>query len=330
MKDFNHTFSFSTDWRKKFLDELGGYIESDQRIMSFKPPIAEGETFFMEIAPGFAVLLIDAVLNIPLRLVRLPSEGDFWIIYYDLSDDINRHTVNKSNFEVGDSSKFGLGVIDSRIVSSYNIEMGNHLYSLRLFIDKKLMKTYLNKSKLTEEFKDVFDRRKKKIFFYKNIDSRSKVALFNLKQQRINDFYFEFEIKSSAYQLLGYFLERINVEVAAKMIYEKDAEALEKSQDFLISQLYLSFPGIEKLATKANMSASKYNKAYKAMYGSSPATFFKQEKLKLATELLLSGKFKYISEVVFEMGYNKTTYFTLLYKNNFGVLPSEIFVKRED
>lgn len=192
------------------------------------------------------------------------------------------------------------------------------------------MQTYLNKSNLKEEFKDVFDRKKKKIFFYKHIDSRSKVALFKLKQQRINDFFFEFEIKSTAYQLLGYFLERTNLEITSKTFYEKDAEALEKSQDYLMSQLYLSFPGIEKLAAIAHMSASKFNKAYKDRYGTSPASFFKQEKLKVATELLLSGKFRYISEVVFEMGYNKTTYFTLLYKNNFGILPSEIFVKRED
>ena len=53
----------------------------------------------------------------------------------------------------------------------------------------------------------------------------------------------------------------------------------------------------------------------------SPALFFKNEKLLLAKELLESGDFKLISDVAYELGYNKTTYFSSIFRNHFGVLP---------
>ncbi|WP_430613103.1 helix-turn-helix domain-containing protein [Flavobacterium sp. JP2137] len=328
--EVNHTFSLSHHWRAAFVEKLGARILADKRIMLFEQAAAKGETYFMEVAPGIFALLIDAEVQIPIRFTRMPSEDDFWIIYYDLSDNLNKHTVNKVHYDIGDNSKYGLGVIDSAIHSSYHTKVGSHIYSLRIFIEKNAMKDILKNVDLKEEFKDVFNKKKKKIFFYRYIDSRSKVVLYKLKQQAIQDLNFEFAVKSTVFNLLGYFLERVSARLPVKQAYEKDVEAVEKSQEFLLTNLYLSFPGNEELAQIAHMSPSKYNKIYKGIYGSSPALFFKNQKLKLANELLASGKYRYISEVVFELGYSKTTYFTMIYKKHFGFLPSRVFKKLED
>lgn len=327
---FKHTFSLSPQWRQKFVDELDAKILEDHRIMAFDEKMASGYCYFTEIIPGLSVLLIDAVINAPIEFTRLSSEDDFWIIYFHLSDSLNKHRIYQHNFEIGDHSKFGLGVIDSHISSTYCAGEQSSIYSLRIFIDKKLAAESLKNIELHEQFKGVFNRNKKKIFFYKHIDSRSKIELFTLKKQSINDANYELKIKSTVYNLLAYFFERVSEVSTTKVTYEKDVEAINRSQEFLISNLYQPFPGIDELSRIANMSASKYNKLYKLIYGMSPASYFKDTKLKLSKELLASGNYKYINEIALELGYSKTTYFTMIFKNNFGFLPSVIFVKKDD
>ncbi|MCP1994674.1 helix-turn-helix transcriptional regulator [Flavobacterium sp. HSC-61S13] len=327
---FKHTFSLSPQWRQKFVDELGATILNNPSIMEFDKKMASGNCFFTEIIPGLSVLLIDAVINTPIEFTRLASEDDFWIIYFDLSDTLNKHRINKHNFEIGDRSKFGLGVLDSHISSTYVADEHSCIYSLRIFIDKKLVAESLKKIDLNQQFKGVFDRNKKKVFFYKHIDSRSKIELFSLKKQSIKGPNYDLKIKSTVYNLLAYFFERASEVSTAKVTYEKDVEAINRSQDFLISNLYHPFPGIDELSRIANMSASKYNKLYKIIYGMSPASYFKDRKLELSRELLSSGHYKYINDIALELGYSKTTYFTMIFKNNFGYLPSVIFIKKEE
>lgn len=327
---FKHTFSLSPGWRQKFVDELSAKILDNQKIMEFDKTMATGYCYFTEIIPGLSVLLIDTVINAPIEFTRLASVDDFWIIYFDLSDNLNKHKIYKYNFEIGDRSNFGLGVIDSHISSTYFADEDSRIYSLRIFIDKKLVEQRLKNCDLNEQFKGVFNRNKKKIFFYKHIDSRSKIELFTLKKQFVKDPNYELKIKSTVYNLLAYFFERASEVSTAKVTYEKDIEAINRSQEFLISNLYHPFPGIEDLSRIANMSASKYNKLYKLIYGMSPASYFKNRKLDLSKELLSSGKYKYINDIALELGYSKTTYFTMIFKSNFGYLPSVIFLKKED
>lgn len=155
------------------------------------------------------------------------------------------------------------------------------------------------------------------------MDSRSKVLLHDFKQQKTEDFNYEILLKSVTYNLLGYLLEKLDINVPNKnAIFEKDHDAILKSQEFLLSNLIIPFPGIEILAKSANMSITKFKYAYRNVYGTSPAVFFRNEKLLLSRELLQSGKFNLVSEVASKLGYYKLAYFSVIYKKFFGVSPT--------
>lgn len=194
---------------------------------------------------------------------------------------------------------------------------------MRLFIRKSYIKTFFKNSEFENDVKDVFDEKEMKMFFYGNVDSRSKVELFNLKQLNINDANYDFLLKGVAFTLLGYLIERLSLKMPNSRVYrEKDLESVMFSQQYLLSNLLIPFPGIEILAKMANMSLTKFKNLYGDIFGITPGAFFKNEKLLLAKELLESGNFKLISDVACELGYNKTTYFSTVYKEYFGVLPS--------
>ncbi|MHC0442827.1 helix-turn-helix domain-containing protein [Flavobacterium sp. 3-210] len=321
--EFRHVFSLTEEWRKKFVDELGCTVVDE--LMIFSEDLALGSCYLAEIHSGLSVLVIDSVLKKPLRLTRIPSEDDFWIVYYDMSNTFSKHILEGVDHKIGYTSKLNFAIVDNQIGSTYLAAVGERFYSLRLFIRKSYMKSFFTGSEFRKDFKDVFDDKVNKMFFYGHIDSRSKIILHSLKQKSTNDPHYGLLIKGVSYNLLGYLIERLNSKMPKiGMHLEKDIQAVMVSQQQLLSNLLIPFPGTEFLANIANMSSTKYRNLYEDIFGMSPAKFFKNEKLLLAKELLESGDFNLVSDVSFELGYNKTAYFSAIYRDYFGVLPKTV------
>lgn len=323
--EFKHTASLTPEWQQDFVNDLGCTL-IDNKLMNFPKDKATGSGYFIEISQDISVLIVDVTLNEPMRFTRMPSEEDFWIVYYDLSDNFSKHFVDDIKHQIGYKSKLGFAIIDSHIKSTYVSVVGERSFSLRLYIRKSFIKNYFHDVILEQDFKNVFNDKKRKMFYYGHIDSRSKVELYNLKQQKMNDSNYEFSLKSVAYKLFGFFLERLNSNMPkAGSFLEKDLNAIMKTQEYLLSNLLMPFPGVKLLSGLAHMSISKYRSLYTNIFGMSPATFFKNEKLILAKELLESGDFILISDIAYELGYSKTSYFSLIYKKHYGNLPNEVF-----
>ncbi|MCC9070293.1 AraC family transcriptional regulator [Flavobacterium sp. F-65] len=321
--EFKHFYSITPAWQQKFVNELDAKIVDN--VMSLPPETASGSSYFLEILPDVSVDIIDLVLNRPIHFMRMPYEDDFWIVYYDLSESFSKHIVDDVSHKIGYKSKLNFAIVDNKIASSYLATVGERFYSLRLLIRKSYMKTFFNDSEFEKDFEEIFDDERKKMFFYGHIDSRSKVILHGLKQQNIDNPSYEFLLKGSVFTLLGYLIERLKAKMPnTGTHFEKDIDAVMLSQQYLLSNLASPFPGIEFLANIAHMSPTKYRSLYNTIFGMSPALFFKNEKLILAKELLESGDFKLISDVAYELGYNKTTYFSSIFRDYFGVLPHTV------
>lgn len=323
--EFKHTASLTLKGKQDFIDGLGCTI-IDNKIIHFPKKKVKGSGYFIELSSDVSVLIVDLTLNEPMRLTRMPSEEDFWIVYYDMSDNLNKHFIDNIKHKTGYKSKLGFAIIDSRLQSSYVSEVGERAYSLRLYIRKIYIKNYFHGAVLEKDFKNIFDNKKREMFYYGHIDSRSKVELHNLKQQSMSDSNYEFLLKSTAFKLFGYFLERLKIDMSNTGLFlEKDLKAIMKTQEYLMSNLLAPFPGVKVLSEIANMSISKYRILYENVFGVSAVSFFKKEKFVLAKKLLKSGEFKTISDIAFELGYHKTAYFSSLYRKHHGDIPSSVF-----
>ena len=71
------------------------------------------------------------------------------------------------------------------------------------------------------------------------------------------------------------------------------------------------------------MSESKFNKIFKAIYGDSYFSYLREQRLIMAKEMLQSKKFS-VSEVGFQVGYSNLSKFSKSFKDQFGILPSEV------
>ena len=70
------------------------------------------------------------------------------------------------------------------------------------------------------------------------------------------------------------------------------------------------------------MSRAKFYYKFKGLMNETPNSFFKKYKLNRAAELLKSGKYN-VSEVSDMVGFTSLSYFSVSFKKQFGVSPSD-------
>ena len=109
----------------------------------------------------------------------------------------------------------------------------------------------------------------------------------------------------------------------------KEPDAPEPEKKFLVKLNNLVFSNIsvsnlnsEMLAENMFMSKSQLNRKVKAITGMNTATYIKQSRLTHA-QILLRDPEKSIGEIVLMCGFESASYFTKLFKEKFGMTPSE-------
>ncbi|MFQ3597892.1 MAG: response regulator [Chloroherpetonaceae bacterium] len=80
---------------------------------------------------------------------------------------------------------------------------------------------------------------------------------------------------------------------------------------------------IEHIAEKVGLSRSQLHRKVKALTGKNITEFLQEARLKRAEELLKLGRWT-VSDVAYQVGYTNMSYFSKIFKDAFGVLPSEV------
>lgn len=322
---FTHTVTMDTDWRQDFIQKLGAKLLNPRQLV-LPEDMASGCSYFMEILPGLMVLVVDFTFHKSIEFTKIASSGDYCIAYYDISDEISIHKVNNDKHKIGYHSKLGMGIVDAALSSTYIPPVSERMYSFRLLISKKLIRKHLGNIIPESIIEETFTK-KNTFYFYSHIDSRTRVLLLKLKERNYEDTSYDLFLKATALQAFGSLIERVseNKFVLGKLS-ELDVQRVIRTQEYLMEQLLEKFPGTDVLVEIAGMSGSKYNRLFRKIFKTSPNSFFLQEKLLLARELLKSGRFSTIYEVAYELGYSKSDYFSATYKKKFGQLPNKDFI----
>ncbi|QQT24258.1 helix-turn-helix transcriptional regulator [Sphingobacterium spiritivorum] len=327
MRHIKHTYSLNPEWLYQLAHAFDTDIIDNKRSTLPKQH-GYGETIFLEIMPGFSIQLVDVVYTTAVKVTRIPTKEDMYVVYYDISDNFNQHIIDGTDHRVGYSSKFGMGFTDGKVESTFIPAVGKRNFYLRLFISKPLLQSMLAASKPVQEIEAIFDESKKVLSYYRHMESTTQLLLNDLKNRSFANPAFELLLRGISLQVFTNLIRRIrSYDDKLYKLPQQDLENMDKSIAYLTKDLQMDFPGIQKLAEIAGMSASKYKTLFKKIMKDTPQQFFLSEKLLLAKDLLNGGTFGSIREVALELGYNQSGYFAAAYRKKFNLQPGENFVK---
>jgi AraC-like DNA-binding protein len=87
-------------------------------------------------------------------------------------------------------------------------------------------------------------------------------------------------------------------------------------------------PSIQQLAKIAAVSESKLKKDFKTMYSFPIYEYFQKARMHAAQDKLLTGKYS-VKEVAMELGYSNLSNFTIAFKKEFNILPSQLLSQKK-
>ncbi len=106
-------------------------------------------------------------------------------------------------------------------------------------------------------------------------------------------------------------------------LHTEDIKRLFLASSYLRSPSAKELPSVEELASIANMSASKFKKTFKQLFGSSPMQFHHKIRMEYAKGELIAKR-KTPTDLSYEFGYSHPSNFTSAFKKYFNQLPSSL------
>lgn len=96
--------------------------------------------------------------------------------------------------------------------------------------------------------------------------------------------------------------------------------------NYMEAKIHGIFPGSNCLASLCHMSESAFNKKFRSIFNTTPAQYFKEQKMKEALQLLQLGQ--NVKDVARKQGYKDTSAFGRAFKQVYGKSPAA-FVKQD-
>ncbi len=103
---------------------------------------------------------------------------------------------------------------------------------------------------------------------------------------------------------------------------EQDRNFMDKLYELMEKHIAEQTLSVPTISHELLISHSKFNYKLKELTGETPGSFFRKFKLNRAAKLLREGKYN-VSEVAMMTGFGTVSYFSVAFKKQFGVSPSE-------
>jgi AraC-like DNA-binding protein len=122
------------------------------------------------------------------------------------------------------------------------------------------------------------------------------------------------DAKTVTFKYIGYKQKSVNVEECKEAIVSLSVSATQLDEIFVI--------GIAELCELLNISRAQFHRKLKKLTGLSHSHYIRSLRLEIAKELLVTTNLN-ISEVAFKVGFSSATYFSKVFKSQYGHAPSD-------
>ncbi|KIA98502.1 helix-turn-helix transcriptional regulator [Flavobacterium sp. AJR] len=325
MKIIEHTYGADLNWVAPFALQMEG--KTDGNFIVIPDSIQTGTRYVLDCGDGIIAYYIDVTYNKNLHLIQKNNTNDFIGIYYNLTEGEASLRSNTFMHDIG-RWKYNLTVIDGGLESNYFVKNGSKTYVLCIFVKKTTIATFAKKNNITfHNIDKIADPEKNTIIRLDRMSSESYHILTDLRKLKVGGPVFDLNLTGTVHLLLSNYLRKMaSHRIIIQTVNESDLANIVATQMFLISNIEDHFPTIKLMASKANMSESKFKNLFKKITGATPNAFFMDNKMLLAKELLEKKQLS-ISQVSDKLNFTNNSYFASKFKEQFGITPKS-FIKQ--
>ena len=322
MRQITVGFGVELDWLPEYARLLGAKRQGDNLLIG--GTFSEGTRFVYQIDENISFIINDSVYTADVHFKILNKRTDFLEIHYNLSEDGGLYLAG------GIKGVFGrrihnLSILDSAINGEYIVKKGMRTFLLSIFIKKDIYLNYLKQiASYQHLLESIFHPSSNVVVRSDRMTNRSWWLITELRKMVIYGDLYRYFAAGTVYLLLADYMEQIKEsdKIQIDKATTADLDAIFDSQMYLITLLKGSFPGIDLLAERAHMSATKYKNLFKKITSHSPNSFFLQNKLASAKEMLEKGGIN-VTEVASVYGFSNTTHFSELFKSVYNLTPKD-------
>lgn len=321
MKEVIHQYGVELDWVAGLAAQLGGYVEGN--YIHIADEVQKGNRYVLPINEYLTAFIIDVTYRQDVVFKLRNTRSDFVGLYFNLSEGDSIHILNEVTRSAGRWG-YNLGIFDADLNGDFQVKSGSTTYMIAIFIKKSALKQYLSRIPQHEQvLESIFNPELNTIVRFDRMSNHAWWLMNELRKVPPAGPLYDVFITGTVYGLIADYMDQIlNQEIIIEQVFPEDVGNIISSQAYLIAHLETAFPGIQFLATEANMSETKYKKLFKKISGISPHAFFQSNKLSYAKEMLETGDFS-IGEIADKFGFFDSTHLIEQFKNTYGVPPKE-------
>lgn len=319
MKKIIQHYSADLDWIHSMADEFEGKVEGN--FIKVSETIHSGTRYFLDCGDGIVALYVDATYNTDLQLIQQNIKDDFIGLYFNLSESEAKLSFDTESNMMG-SWSYNLSLIDSSLKFQFDVKKGSNIFVFCIFIKKDTIRKYAAKNNILKKSIDkIMNPKLNTIIKWERMSIKSYHELKELQRLKVGDVLFDLNMIGTVHILISDYLEKVSKDTCIiQLVNESDLASILSVQRYLLENINDHFPTIKTLSQKSNMSISKFKSLFKKITGDTPNSFFMNNKLVKAKELLEERQLS-ITEISNLLNFGHTAYFAYKFKKKFGLLP---------
>ncbi|HTH31669.1 MAG TPA: helix-turn-helix transcriptional regulator [Lacibacter sp.] len=306
------------------------HLHLTEDVLHMPPDIADGYFRVVELPNGLQALLSDLHYHVDITFKREKSEEYFCILHFndaELSDSLHFLYNGKQIFDKG-TRRAGVTLSSSANDMSFTVKGNTKAKSLNILLPGRWINDNLNRYNELQVL-SRYNAMRNTLVHPEPFDAQNRILFDEVFQTGEANPLHSMIVKNRIMLLLEHFLSKIYRKMQEeptqppRKIKASDMGKLMEIESLLVRDFGQPPPTIALLAEKSGMSVSKLKSAFKRVYGTGIYEYYQKNRMQKAKSMLLTGQYN-VKEVGTQLGYSNLSNFSLAFKKEFKMLPSQV------
>ncbi|MGG9970170.1 helix-turn-helix transcriptional regulator [Ferruginibacter sp. SUN002] len=308
---------------------VGASVSEDNRL-DFPTSFADGYNKVITLPNGLQAYIISVTLNQDFCITRTKSPDEFYALRFDEIKIADKLTVKFGREELSSSvwqSRSAVLLTSSLLDFGFALSKGSAIKSINVLITKEWLAKYLGIDSNDNVIQKYLSLKTASLNF-EPFDTEYRFLLNEvLEADRNNKPLKSVIIQNRIMLLIERFFTRLYEKIDPKnfrsSLDDETIQQLMNVESALVRDFSVAPPTIAQLARQAAMSETKLKTLFKKIYGLSIYEYYQKNRMLKANSLLVTRKYS-VKEVGLMLNFKNLSNFTIAFKKEFNILPSDI------